>query len=183
MDTNNFLGSYQLTNHLLQLGHRRIAAICGPTYYLSNAKERFEGFAAAMREAGIDIQQNYPYIFKGEFCHQSGVDALNYFMSLPQMPTAIVSHNVTMSMGFLAKAYERKLRIPEDVSFASYDDIPNAELMRVRPTAVVFDVKEMGFQIGRAILNRIDHPTLPNHAYIFDPTMVQGNSLAPVTAP
>ena len=183
VDTNNFLGSYQLTNHLLQLGHRRIAAICGPTYYLSNAKERFEGFAAAMREAGIDIQQNYPYIFKGEFCHQSGVDALNYFMSLPQMPTAIVSHNVTMAMGFLAKAYERKLRIPEDVSFASYDDIPNAELMRVRPTAVVFDVKEMGFQIGRAILNRIDHPTLPNHAYIFDPTMVQGNSLAPVTAP
>ena len=142
-----------------------------------------ERVGAIMREAGIDIQQNYPYIFKGEFCHQSGVDALNYFMSLPQMPTAIVSHNVTMSMGFLAKAYERKLRIPEDVSFASYDDIPNAELMRVRPTAVVFDVKEMGFQIGRAILNRIDHPTLPNHAYIFDPTMVQGNSLAPVTAP
>lgn len=179
VDTNNFLGSYRLTKQLLEIGHRRIAAICGPVHSLSNAKERYEGFQAAMQEAGIQLREDSPYLYGGEFCHQTGECALDHLMALPQPPTAIVSHNVTMSMGFLAQADKRKVRIPEDVSFASYDDIPNAGLMRVRPTAVVFDVKEIGEQIGRAVLKRIDQPGCPNRSFIFDPTIVQGNSVMP----
>lgn len=179
VDTNNFLGSYRLTKQLLDMGHRRIAAICGPVSYLSNAKERFEGFRAAMLEAGIQISEDSPYLYEGEFCHQTGAQALDYLTALPQPPTAIVSHNVTMSMGVLARADERKVRIPKDVSFASYDDIPNAGLMRVRPTAVVFDMKEIGAQIGQAVLKRIDQPGCPNRSFIFDPVIIQGNSVAP----
>ena len=177
VDTNNFLGSYQLTQQMLQMGHRRIAAVCGPVNQLSNASERFEGFCAAMGEAGIDVLHNYPYLYCGDFCHQTGSQALDYLMALPQPPTAIICHNVTMSMGFLVQACEKGLRIPEDVSFASYDDIPNAKLMQVRPTAMAFDVKSMGVQTANALLERIKEPTLPNRTYIFDPVIKHGNSL------
>lgn len=180
VDTNNFLGSYQLTRQLLDAGHRRIAAVCGPVSYLSNAKERFEGFRAAMREAGLPVEEDSPYLYRGDFRHRTGAEALDCLTALPQPPTAIVSHNVAMSMGFLARAYEKKVRIPEDVSFVSYDDIPNASLMRVRPTAVVFDVSQIGAQIGRAILERIDQPSCPNRFFIFDPIIVRGNSVLPL---
>jgi len=177
IDSNNYHGSYQLTKQLLALGHRRILLVRGPSY-LSNAEERYEGFAAAMAEEGIDVSRDYPYIFSGEFCRETGAAAVDFLLSMEEPPTAVVSQNVTMSEGILSRANARHINIPEDLSFVSYDGIPNAELMMVRPTSAVYDTAKMGEQIGRSVLERIKTPNLPSRSYIFDPLIVQGNSLA-----
>lgn len=177
VDTNNYMGSYLLTRKLLEYGHRRILLVRGPKY-LSNAEERFNGFADAMKEVNIDVRQNYPYIFTGEFCRQTGMDAIDFLMRLKEPPTAIFSQNITTSIGVLTQANLRKINIPNDISFVSYDGIPNSELMTVQPTAVIFDTVKMGKQIGKSILHRVKDPLAPNNSYIFDPILLEGNSLA-----
>lgn len=181
VDSNNYHGSYQLTRQLLQQGHRRIMLVHGPIY-LSNAAERFEGFAAAMREAGIDVSDGYPYIFSGDFCRETGVRAVDHLLAMEEPPTAVISQNVTMSEGILLRANALRLRIPEELSFVSYDSIPNAALMRVRPTSAASDTARMGEQIGCSVLERIKHPNLPSRSFIFEPAIEQGNSVAPPAA-
>lgn len=176
VDTNNFQASYQLTRQVLLLGHRRILVVRGPDY-LSNAEERFEGFAKAMQEAGVDVTSGYPYIFTGEFCYQTGADAVDFLLTMEEPPTAIISHNVTMSLGIMARASAKNIKIPEDISFVSYDGISNVELMTVRPTSAMYDTAQMGTQIGRSMLERIENPQMESRKFIFDPQIVQGNSL------
>ena len=177
VDTDNYAVSYQLTKQLLKLGHRRIMVVRGPMH-LSNAADRFAGFVDAMRDEGIEITPDYPYVYTGNFCRQTGKDAVSYMMSLSNKPTALMSHNITMSIGVLEECSLRNIQIPEELSFISYDGIPNAELMLIRPTAAVYDVAEMGRRIGRLILERINNPKLENRSYIFAPHIVSGNSLS-----
>lgn len=177
VDTNNFEVSYGLTKQLLTLGHKRIMAICGPEY-LSNSRERLNGFKTAMKEAGIDVGKDYPYLYSGDFSRQTGKDAIAYMMTLQQLPTAILSQNMTMSIGALEQCNIMNIRVPRDISFISYDGIPNAELMRIIPTSATYDVAAMGEKIGQSMLERIKEPELPNRKFIFNPDIVLGNSLS-----
>ncbi len=177
VDTNNYDASYELTRLLLQMGHRRIMVVRGPAW-LSNAQERFDGFAAAMRGADIDVNSSdYPYIFEGDFSVRTGQKALEFMLTLPHPPTAIFSQNVVMTLGVMTCARENNINIPDDVSLVSYDGIPNAQLMVIRPTSAVFDTAAMGQRIGRAILERIENPMIENRSFIFQQRVMQGNSI------
>ncbi len=177
VDTNNYEISYDLTKQLLNLGHKRIMAICGPSY-LSNSKERLNGFRDAMKDSGIEVDGGYPYIYSGEFSRQTGKDAITYMMTLEEMPTAIMSQNMTMSIGALEQCNIMNIRIPDDIAFISYDGIPNADLMRITPTAATYDVAAMGEKIGYSMLERIQSPDISNRKFIFNPEIVLGNSLS-----
>ncbi len=177
VDTNNYEVSYELTKQLLTLGHRRIMAICGPSY-LSNSRERLNGFKAAMREAGLEIEENSPYVYSGDFSRQTGKDAIAYMMTLKDRPTAILSQNTTMSIGALEQCNIMNIKVPSDISFISYDGIPNADLMRIIPTSATYDVAAMGEKIGHSMLERIKSPDLANRKFIFNPEIVLGNSLS-----
>lgn len=182
VDTNNYDASYELTRRLLQMGHRRIMVVRGPSW-LSNAQERFDGFAAAMRSVEIDVNgENYPYIYEGDFSVRTGQKAVEFLMKLPQRPTAVFSQNVVMTLGVMTCARENNINIPDDISLVSYDGIPNAQLMVTRPTAAVFDTMAMGQKIGRTILERIEDPQIENRSFIFQQRIIQGNSInMPVT--
>ena len=177
VDTNNFEVSYGLTKQLLTLGHKRIMAICGPSY-LSNSVERLNGFKTAMQEAGIEVGADYPYLYSGDFSRQTGKDAIAYMMTLKEQPTAILSQNTTMSIGALEQCNIMNIKVPGDISFISYDGIPNAELMRIIPTSATYDVAAMGEKIGYSMLERIQSPELANRKFIFNPDIVLGNSLS-----
>ena len=181
IDANNRNGSYALTKKLLEKGHRRILFISGPKR-LSNARERFQGFSDAMREAGIDTDQAYPYITEGEFCHETGAEAVDHLLTMAEPPTAVFASNVTICEGFLLRAKEVGLVIPDEISLASYDGITNYELMKIRPASAVCNTPKMGEQIGRSIIERIHDPELESRFFIFDPRLEEGNSIAPPTS-
>lgn len=175
IDANNELGSYRLTQLLLAQGHRKILFVSGPKR-LSNARERYQGFAKAMQETGVDLE-NYPYYVEGEFCHETGALAADSLLKMDEPPTAVLASNVTICEGFLSRAAKLGIQIPDNISFASYDGISNAGLMKVRPTSAVCDTVQMGSQIGNAIIERIHEPDLENRSFIFDPEFVTGNSI------
>lgn len=176
IDTNSYLGCYKLTKQLLAIGHRKIYVVRGPAH-LSNSYERFQGFSDAMNEAGIEINADYPYVYTGEFTLKSGEDAIRHMQNMKDMPTAILSQNNMMTVGILKELRRSMIRIPEDVSLASYDGINNMDLMITRPTSASFDMVAIGEQVGQSILSRIKNPSMPNREYIFDPTITPGNSL------
>jgi DNA-binding LacI/PurR family transcriptional regulator len=121
--------------HLLTLGHRRIAFIKGRADS-SAAQERFQGYRAALREAGIRFDP--ALVAQGDYTIESGHAAAGGFMRLARLPTAIVSANDFMAVGAMAQFKERGIRVPDDVSVIGFDDIfvsalPWIELTTVRP--------------------------------------------------
>ena len=177
VDTNNYLGGYLLTKQLLALGHRKIFVVRGPLH-LSNSRERFQGFVDAMAERKLVVDAQYPYVYAGEFLLQSGIEAVDYFCEIGDRPTAILSLNNMLTLGVLEQLHARNIRVPEQVSLVSYDAINNVDLMVVRPTSATFDIAAIGERLGKTILERIQDPQGENREFIFDPIIIQGNSLS-----
>lgn len=176
VDSNNFLGCYQLTHQLLTIGHRKIYVVRGPSN-LSNSRERYEGFTKAMAEFGILIDENYPYCYEGSFTLQSGIQAVDHLCSLADPPTAILSQNNMMTLGLLKGLRARNINVPEDVSIVSFHGIENIDLMSIRPTVAYVDNNAIGSRVGEAILERIADNTLPNREFIFETNIITGNSV------
>ncbi len=117
----HFSGTSQLTGHLLELGHTRIA-------YLGNrrsgrtTRERCRGFLEAMRCAQLPVPEEY--IFEGPDGQAGGgIAGARYFLSLDCPPSAIIAYNDMMAIGLLHAFREAGLDVPRDCSIAGFDNI------------------------------------------------------------
>lgn len=127
------LGGYLATRHLIDLGHRRIALIAGPSY-ASSALGRRAGYEEALREAGLPADETL--IIPSTFSMESGEDAGQYLLGLAPRPTAVFAVNDNTAIGFLAAVQRAGLRVPEDLSIVGYNDIPLATRLAVPLTTV-----------------------------------------------
>lgn len=178
VDSDNPSGSYALTKHLIDHGHRRIAILNGQML-VSSARERLEGFRRAMASIGITVDSSYPYYVEGNFtAMDSGYKAGQHLMSLSDPPTAIVAMNNELCVGAMRYCHEHGLRIPEDVSLCSYGKIQNEDLMYVRPSYVVMDPAIIGTRIADLLLERIERKNhLINREVLFSAELVPGNGV------
>jgi LacI family transcriptional regulator len=122
-----------VTRHVLELGHRRIAFIAGPTE-TSTAAERLEGFRRALAECGVAgdetlVRQGH---YRSDFARQSALELLG----LPRPPTAIVAGNDLMALAVLQAAGELGVEVPAGVAVAGLDNIPMAGHHRIQLTTV-----------------------------------------------
>ncbi len=180
VDSENETGSYELTKHLLKLGHRRIAVVNGQSV-VSPAQERHAGFARAMEEYGILIDASYPYILEADF-NDSGTGALaaEKLMALKQPPTAVIAMNNELATGVLRYCYEHKIRVPEDLSLCTYGKILNNDLLFVQPCRVEMDPVIIGNQLARFMLERIAKKNeIANREYRVNAPLVNGSACAP----
>lgn len=115
------LGGYLATRHLLDLGHRRIGLIAGPTY-ASSAHGRLEGYKQAMIEANAAIDPTW--VVESTFGIDSGAKAAEILMRLSPRPTALFAINDNTAIGALSTLTKLGLSVPEDVSLVGYNDIP-----------------------------------------------------------
>lgn len=175
-DIDGYQGSYLLTKQLLKFGHRKIFVIHGPRN-LSNAQSRLNGFRVAMKEAGIIVDENYPFMFNGRFSCQGGIDAIHYLCSLSELPTAILSQSNLSTQGVLKALRQKNITVPDDISLVSHDELSNWESLMVRPTYVDFHVSDIAEKIGHRILDRLDNPDIPPQEFIYSPQIVPGNSV------
>jgi LacI family transcriptional regulator len=115
----NAAASFEATNHLLRLGHRRIAIIAG-TQGIWTSDQRVEGFRNAMNEAGLTVPPKY--FKRGEFNMKVGWECAMELLKLPSPPTAIFSHNYEMTLGLMRALAETGVRCPQQVSVLGFDD-------------------------------------------------------------
>ena len=174
VDNDNFSGIVALTNHLLQLGHRRIGLINGQSY-LSTAKERLEGFRSAMQTAGYPVGEDYPFLFNGNFNRvSSGGDGARILYE--KGATALIAANNLLALGALQFCHEAHLRLPEELSLCSFGRISNLDLLYIRPTCTEQYPAAMGARLAELIIERIETKNaLLNREIRFPTLLLPGN--------
>jgi len=122
--SNNWHGGLAATSHLIELGHRRIAMISGPSDVLCS-RARVDGYRSAHDNAGVATD---PALVRwGDFSVSAGYEHGLALLSLPERPTAIFAGSDLQALGVLRAARERGLEVPRDVSVVGYDNLPLTE--------------------------------------------------------
>lgn len=139
-------GSYQVTQHLLTLGHRRIAYLTGPAT-APWARERFEGYRRALREAGLDVDDRL--VFQAGGTIEDGTKAALQMASEKCDATAVQAANDLVAVGCATTLLRQGLRIPQDISLAGFGNVLLAEHFRVPLTTV----RQPKFRLGTAAVD------------------------------
>jgi LacI family transcriptional regulator len=145
----NFTGGLTATQHLLDLGHRRIAYLGGPATAGCN-QARMQGFRGAMEAAGAPVPD--AYVRTGRFSYEHGIAGGSALLDLPRSPTAVFAGSDETALGVIEAARIRGQRIPEDLSVVGFDDTPVARLAAPPLTTVRQPLREMGAVAVRTAL-------------------------------
>ncbi len=128
----NVTSARMLTEHLLDLGHRRIAVVRGIPG-ISSTTERFDGYVAALEGRGIGLDPSL--VVEGESSTDVAEREVRALLASPNRPTALVSMNNAMTIGTLKAVRSLGLSIPRDVAFVCYDDFEWSDLFEPKLTA------------------------------------------------
>ena len=146
----NWHGGLSATRHLLELGHRRIAVITGPSWALCS-RARLDGYRAALDSAGIPVDP--ALIRDGEFEIAGGLTNTIDLLRLRERPTAVFALNDGMAIGVYHAASQAGLRIPQDLSVVGFDDYPLDEWLVPPLTTVRQPLRDMGAVAARMVLD------------------------------
>jgi DNA-binding LacI/PurR family transcriptional regulator len=118
--TTNWQGGLTATRHLIELGHRRIAAIAGPSG-LWSSRARLDGYRAAMLEARLPVDERL--ICRDDFSVDGGRRQATRLLGTADRPTGIVTGSDAQAFGVLQALGQLRLRAPDDVSVVGFDDV------------------------------------------------------------
>jgi LacI family transcriptional regulator, galactose operon repressor len=152
-------GSRICVQHLLSMGHRRIAIITGPTT-LQTARERLQGYKEAIQSAKIAVKPEL--IREGDFRTESGYKLGRELLASSNRPSAVYVSNNMMALGVLRAMEELGLHCPEDVAIAMFDDFPLADVLHPRLTAVAQPAYSIGYQGAELLIERIEKKSVGN---------------------
>jgi DNA-binding LacI/PurR family transcriptional regulator len=165
LSVDNVRAAYDATQHLIDLGHRRIAIVTGPLNLL-NAAERFKGYKRALRAHGIPM--DHRLVRAGNNTEDSGYRRGMELLHKPDRPTAILVCNNLMTMGVVAAIQKLGLACPRDVSLVGFDDFNWCSLLTPPLTMVRQPESELGTAAAKAVLDRLH---APSHG-LFDKVML-----------
>ena len=137
----NTSGAGEAVDHLLALGHRRIAAITGPAGWIAT-DDRLRGYRSALSAAGI--APDPALRIESDFSAEGGDSAAAELLALPDPPTAIFAFNDMLAIGAMQAARRRGLSIPADISIVGFDDTIEASIAWPALTTVRQPLAEMG---------------------------------------
>lgn len=165
------------TEHLIDLGHRRIGFIAGPRDYEVSGW-RVEGWRAAMAAAGLSIDG---LLAAGDFTYASGKAAAAQLLDGPQASTAIVASNDQMALAALEVGRDRSLAVPRDLSLISFDDTPIVRFTHPPLTAVVQRIAEVTSRAVELIIaDRTGKHVSAEPIVVPAELVIRGSTAAPV---
>jgi len=164
------------TNHLLDLGHRRIGFVSGsPEYALSTA--RLQGYRAAM--AGRGLPEDADLVGHGDFSFASGEAAMETFCDLAHPPTAVVASNDQMALAALRVAGRRGLNVPHDLAIISFDDTPIVRFSNPPLTAIVQPIAAMASEAAHLLIRaKSGQDDLPQRSTLAFDLAIRGSTVA-----
>lgn len=142
----------EVADHLVDLGHRAIGFITGPSFYRS-AHERARGFINRLAAHGITLPPEQ--VVEGAYTFESGDAAAEILLGRPDRPTAIFASNDEMAAGVYKAAYRRGLVIPRDLTVIGFDDSALASRMCPTLSTVRSPIRDMGRMAAEKLIARI----------------------------
>lgn len=150
-----FQGGYMATQHLLGLGHTRIAHIKGVAGR-SDSEDRHLGYLKAHQDAGVPVDP--ALVVQGDFTDVGGLNAMNQLLDANVAFTAVFGSNDESALGARLALYRRGLHVPNDVSIIGFDDLPSSVFMTPPMTSVRQPTYEVGRYAANTLLTMMGYP-------------------------
>lgn len=155
VDIDHEQAAYDAVKYLLDRGHRRIGMISGTLQDPNNGFSRYQGYRRAMEEAGITLTDDHVRI--GNYKYESGFEAMQHFLGLPERPTAIFAATDEMAIGAIHAIQDAGLSVPDDISVISVDNSRMASMVRPLLTAVaqpMYDIGAVSMRLLTKLMNK-----------------------------
>jgi DNA-binding LacI/PurR family transcriptional regulator len=172
-------GIHQAVDHLVELGHTRIAFISGPLD-LHSARTRRQAFLEEMRKWGLKPEPRL--IREGTHTAEGGQKAMTALLRLRKLPTAVVSSNDWTAIGALHAIDAAGLRVPHDISLVGFDDIPLVSYTNPALTTVRMSAADVGTTAFQALFSLIAGERFEGDTYHVQTKLVVRDSTRRLTA-
>jgi LacI family transcriptional regulator len=172
----NWAGGFAATEHLVGLGHRRIAYLGGPGGAAVNLARR-HGYRAAMEKAALPVPEGLAV--DAHFGFEAGVSVGSRFLALDERPTAVFAVNDVVALGVVQAAHAAGLRVPEDLSVVGFDNTYMAAWATPALTTVHTPLQEVGRLALRTLQRLMEGEALDSHHVELATNLVVRSSTAP----
>lgn len=152
VDVNNKKLAFEMTCHLIELGHHRISFLKGPADHPS-ARARFSGFQEAMRKYQLPLSP--AFILAGSFAFESVLLCVEQMLCGKKRPTAIFAANDNMALAALSVAQRLKIEVPKELSIAGCDDIPGATMTWPGLTTIRLPMEDMAARATQLLIDQV----------------------------
>jgi len=169
LDVDSKAGMRRLTQHLIDLGHRRIGYISAPLN-LMFASHRLQGYKEALESNGIPFDETV--VIVGALTERSGHAAGSDLLTRREPPSAIIACNDLMGLGVISAAQSRGLTVGRDVAVAGFDDVPLSEHAHPPLTTVRQPIYEIGQRTCEMLIHLLQEEKTENSHVILQPTLV-----------
>jgi LacI family transcriptional regulator len=174
VDVDNVSASRMAVEHLIRLGHRRIATITGPLS-MASGEDRLTGYCQALAAHRIPVEE--ALIVEGDFTEGGGMMGMHRLLSAS--PTAVFAASDTMAVGALKALREANLRVPEDLALVGFDDIPVAAALEPALTTVRQPITRLGAMAADLLLHLLENSPVtqaPAHRIILPARLIVRDS-------
>ncbi|MBD3306986.1 LacI family DNA-binding transcriptional regulator [candidate division KSB3 bacterium] len=165
----NMLGVKLAVEHLLQLGHRNIAAINIPTN-TTPGYERYEGYRTTLAAQNIPLDEHF--IQFADFSLESGYEKMKALLASAEKPTAVVPMSILTTLGALKAINEFGYAIPDDISLVGFDEFEYADLVHPPLTTVAQPAYEFGIKAVETLLKLMKGKRLRQKTIILQPRLI-----------
>ncbi|MGJ9385483.1 LacI family DNA-binding transcriptional regulator [Salipaludibacillus sp. CF4.18] len=166
---NDFLGAYEATSYLIELGHRTIAMVTEDIYFPVTIA-RLDGYKQALEEAGIKYDEGLVSLNNTTFTDAK--DLTVELLGLPHPPTAIFASTEPLAIGAMKGARELELDIPNDISIVGFDNSILANMCHPELTTISQPIKEMGEKVVELLVEEIKDPKKLKQRIVMSPELI-----------
>lgn len=163
IDNNNTYSGTIAASYLLTKGYRNIAFIGGKSYDLGST-HRLQGVKQGLRDAGVRLEEQN--IWLGDSTRAEGYRMTASLLEQRPLPDAIICANNYIALGCVGAIHDKGLSIPGDIGVMTFDDYPFSQIIEPQLTVVDINVRDMGIQAGRMLLDIVRHPNMQVQTYI-----------------
>ncbi|MBN2550204.1 MAG: LacI family DNA-binding transcriptional regulator [Anaerolineales bacterium] len=174
IDVDNVGGAKQAIQHLLSLGHRRIAMITNAPLAYTASADRRAGYRQALEEAGLAYDANL--VRMGDFTPQSGYRAMSELLALRPLPEAVFVASDTVALGAMQAIRQTDLRIPQDLALIGFDDIPLDEYVDPPLTTIHLPAFGLGWGAAEMLIRLISGEEIRTRQVYLDTELVVRDS-------
>nr|WP_145405998.1 LacI family DNA-binding transcriptional regulator [Paenibacillus xylanexedens] len=176
VSTNHKQSAQTAVDHLIDLGHHNIAMMNGyPEAFVS--KERYEGYAEAMRNAGISLRSEY--VVNGNFTEEEAQQQATELLKAYPEITAIFCASDMMALGVMKAAGELGIAVPHQLSVVGFDDIPTATYFQPPLTTIRQNMYQLGHEAANLLMGMLKSEDSPKYKILENELVIRSSTAEP----
>lgn len=178
VDIDHEAAAFDAVSLLIGQGHRKIGMIGGTLQDPANGYARYQGYKKALEKAGIAVSDDMVRV--GNYRYESGHEMMKYFLGLSDRPTAIFAATDEMAIGAIHAVQDEGLKVPEQISVISVDNIRMASMVRPQLTTVAQPMYDIGAVSMRLLTKLMNKENVEMSKVVLPHEVIQRKSVAHV---